>query len=256
MIHSHAVVDPSATVHETANIGPFTVIGPDVSIGEGTVIGSNNVIKGPTKIGKNNKVFQFCTIGEDTPDLKYDGEPTELVIGDNNVFREYSSVHRGTVQDNGITKVGNHNLIMTYAHVAHDCVVGDHCILSNHAALAGHVHLGDWAIVSASAGVHQYCHIGEHAFIGAFSAVFQDVPAYVIVQGSPAVPRVVNSEGLKRRDFSSTDIKAIQVAFKTLYKRKLPLAEALVELKKQSEVNSVVKPLYESVANAKRNIVR
>lgn len=256
MIHPQAIVDPSASVHEKAEIGPFTLIGPNVTIGEGTVVGSNNVIKGPTKIGKNNRIFQFCTIGEDTPDLKYDGEPTELIIGDNNTFREYSSVHRGTVQDRGITTIGSHNLIMTYAHVAHDCVVGDHCILSNHAALAGHVHLGDWAIVSASAGVHQYCRVGSHAFIGAFSAVFQDVPAYVIVQGAPAVPRIVNAEGLKRRNFSSDDIKAIQVAFKTLYKRKLPLADALIELKQQAEANAVVQPLYDSVANAKRNIVR
>ena len=256
MIHPQAIVDPSAKVHETASIGPFTFIGPDVIIGEGTVIGSNNVIKGPTTIGKNNQFFQFCTIGEDTPDLKYKGEPTELIIGDNNSFREYCSVHRGTVQDNGVTKIGSHNLIMTYAHVAHDSVVGDHCILSNQAALAGHVHLGDWAIVSASAGVHQYCRVGAHAFVGAYSAVFQDVPAYVIVQGSPAVPRIVNAEGLKRRDFSPENIKAIQSAFKTLYKRKLALADALVELKQQSEANPVVLPLYESVANANRNIVR
>ena len=256
MIHPQALVDPAANVHETASIGPFSIIGPNVTIGAGTVVGSNNVIKGPTKIGKNNKFFQFCTIGEDTPDLKYKGEPTELIIGDNNSFREYCSVHRGTVQDNGVTQIGSHNLIMTYAHVAHDCIVGDHCILSNNAALAGHVHLGDWAIVSASAGIHQYCHVGPHAFVGAFSAVFQDVPAYVIVQGSPAVPRIINAEGLKRRDFSNDDIKAIQVAFKTLYNRKLPLAEAIAELEKQSEANPVVKPLYESVANAKRNIVR
>lgn len=256
MIHPQALVDPSAEVHETATIGPFSFIGANVVIGEGTVVGSNNVIKGPTRIGRNNKFFQFCTIGEDTPDLKYDGEPTELIIGDNNNFREYSSVHRGTIQDNGKTIIGSHNLIMTYAHVAHDCIVGDHCILSNQAALAGHVHLGDWAIVSASAGIHQYCHVGAHAFVGAYSAVFQDVPAYVIVQGSPAVPRVVNTEGLKRRDFSGEDIKAIQVAFKTLYKRKLSLADALVELERQSSVNPVVKPLYDSVANAKRNIVR
>ena len=256
MIHPQALVDPSATVHKTASIGPFSVIGPGVSIGEGTVVGSGNVIKGPTRIGRNNKFFQFCTIGEETPDLKYDGEPTELLIGDNNSFREYCSVHRGTVQDRGTTTIGSHNLIMTYAHVAHDCVVGDHCILSNNAALAGHVHLGDWVIVSASAGVHQYCHVGAHAFIGAFSAVFQDVPAYVIVQGIPAVPRIVNAEGLKRRDFSAGDIKAIQTAFKTLYKRKLALSDALVELRAQSRANPAVTPLYESVANARRNIVR
>ena len=256
MIHPQAIVDPSSVVHETAEIGPFTLIGPDVVIGAGTVVGSNNVIKGPTNIGKNNRFFQFCTIGEDTPDLKYQGEPTELIIGDNNVFREYSSVHRGTVQDNSKTVVGNNNLIMTYAHIAHDCVVGNHCILSNQAGIAGHVHLGDWAIISASAGVHQYCHVGAHAFIGAYSAVFQDVPAFVTAQGCPAVPRIINSEGLKRRGYSAEDIKAIQKGFKVLYKRKLSLADALIELEKQVAINDVIRPLYNSVANAKRHIIR
>lgn len=256
MIHPQAIVDATANVHETASIGPFTLIGAGVEIGAGTEIGAHNVFKGPTKIGENNRFFQFCSIGEDTPDLKYQGEPTELIIGDNNTFREYCSVHRGTVQDQGHTLIGNDNLIMTYAHVGHDCVIANNCILSNSAALAGHVHLGDSVIVSATAGIHQYCHIGAHAFIGAYSAVFQDVPAYITVQGAPAVPRVVNAEGLKRRNFSNEDVKAIQSAFKTLYKRKLSLADALVALKTQAEANAVVKPFYESVANSKRNIVR
>ncbi len=256
LIHPQAIIHPSASIHETVSIGPFTVIGSEVSIDEGTCIGAHNVIKGPIRIGRKNQVFQFCTLGEDTPDLKYKGERTELVIGDGNVFREYSSVHRGTVQGQGVTRIGDHNLIMCYGHVGHDCVLGDHCIISNAAMLAGHVHIGDWAILSANAGIHQYCHIGSHAFIGAYSAVFQDVPAYVTVQGSPAVPRIVNAEGLKRRGFSAEDIKAIQIAFRTLYKKKLSLTDALTEIAHQAEAHPVVQPLYDSVANAQRNIVR
>jgi len=256
LIHPQAIIDPSAQLHETVSVGPFTIIGPDVTIDEGTVIGPNNIFKGPTRIGKNNRFFHFCTIGEDTPDLKYKGEPTELIIGDNNTFREYASVRRGTVQDAGKTVIGDNNLIMCYAHVGHDCFVGNHCIMSNSSGLAGHVHLSDWVIVSGFSAVHQYCHIGPHAFVAGYSAVFQDVPAFVTVQGAPAVPRVINAEGLKRRGFASEDIKAIQTGFKTLYKKKLSLADATAELKKLAETNEHVKVLYESVAHAKRNIVR
>lgn len=256
MIHPQAIVDPTAEIHESVEVGPFTLIGSNVKIGAGTVIGANNVIKGPTIIGKNNRFFQFCSIGEDTPDLKYKGELTELVIGDGNTFREFCSVHRGTVQDKGITLIGNDNLIMTYAHVAHDCVVANNCIISNSAALAGHVHLGDSVIVSASAGIHQYCKIGEHSFIGAYSAVFQDVPAYIIVQGAPAIPRIVNAEGLRRRGFSGEDVKQIQLAFKTLYKRKLSLSDAVEKIQLQMEKYPIVAPFYDSIVNAKRSIVR
>ena len=255
-IHPQAQIDPAAILHPSVAVGPFTLIGADVEIGAGTCIGPHNVIKGPTRIGQNNRVFQFCTLGEDCQDLKYQGEPTELIIGDNNRFREYCSVHRGTVQDRGATSIASDNLLLCYNDVAHDCHLGDHCILSSTAQLAGHVHLGDWAIVSANAGVHQHCRIGAHGFVGAYSAVFQDVPAYTVVHGAPAVPRVVNVEGLKRRQFSAADIRAIQTAFRTLYKRKLSLADALTEIRQQMEAHPVVKPLYDSVASAKRNIVR
>ena len=256
MIHPQAIVDPAAIVADDVSIGPFSVIGPEVEIGAGTVIGPHNVIKGPTKIGRCNRIFQFCSIGDDTPDMKYRGERTELEIGNNNIFREYFSVHRGTVQDHAKTSIGNDNLFLQYSHVAHDSVVGDHCIMSNAAAIAGHVHLGDWAIISATSAVHQYCHIGAHAFIGAYSAVYQDVPAYVTATGSPATPRVVNVEGLKRRGFEAEDIAAIKTAFKTLYKRKLSLVDALAAIREQMQEHPVVASFYESIADSKRNIVR
>ena len=177
MISPHAIVDPSARLHPTVEVGPWTTIGADVEIGEGCKIASHVVIKGPTTIGKRCEIFQFSTIGEATPDLKYQGERTTLTIGDENIFREGVTVHRGTAQDRGDTQIGSHNLLMAYAHVGHDCVIGDHCILVNNSVLAGHVLVGDWAIIGGYSGVHQYCQIGAHSFIGGMTKVTQDVPA-------------------------------------------------------------------------------
>src|SRR5690606_37826242 len=176
-----AIIHPNAKLAADAQVGPWTVIGPDVEIGEGSVIASHVVLKGPTTIGKNNRIYQFSSIGEDTPDLKYKGEPTRLVIGDNNVIREGVTIHRGTVQDRSETTIGDNNLLMAYVHVGHDSVIGNNCILVNNAALAGHVHIGDWAILSGFTLVHQFCKIGAHSFSGMGSAIGKDVPAYVMV---------------------------------------------------------------------------
>ena len=190
MIHPSAIIDPAASIAEGVSIGPWSYIGPGVEIGPGCRIESHVVIKGPTKMGRNNRVYQFSTLGEDTPDLKYRGEPTTLTIGDNNIFREGVTIHRGTVQDRGDTQIGDNNLLMAYVHVGHDSLVGNNCILVNNAALAGHVVIHDWAILGGYTLVHQFCHVGQHAFTGMGSAVGKDIPAYVMVTGSPPRPAV------------------------------------------------------------------
>ncbi|MDB4351878.1 acyl-ACP--UDP-N-acetylglucosamine O-acyltransferase, partial [Porticoccaceae bacterium] len=183
MIHPSAVIDPTAKIADKVTIGPWTMIGADVEIGEGCDISSHVVIKGPTKIGAGNRIYQFSTIGDDTPDVKYKGEPTRLIIGDNNVIREGVTIHRGTVQDNSETIIGNNNLLMAYAHVGHDCVIGDNVIMVNNASVSGHVYVGDWAILSGYALVHQYVHIGPHCFIGPAAFVYHDVPAFITAFG-------------------------------------------------------------------------
>ena len=256
MIDSLAIIDPAATLAEGVSIGPYTTVGPDVEIGPGTEIGSHNVLKGPMKIGANNTILQFCTLGEGSPDLKYKGEPTTLIIGDNNVIREGVTMHRGTIQDNSQTTVGSHNLFMAYAHVGHDSAVGNHCIIANNSSLAGHCTMGDWAILSGMSGVHQYGSVGEHAFIGAYTYIDKDVPAYVMAQGIPAKPRAINVEGLRRRDIQESDIQALVVAFKTLYKRKLTLKEALETITEQANDSEKVAVFLKSITESRRQIIR
>jgi len=255
-IHSQAIVDPKANIAPGVEIGPWTTIGPDVVIEEGTVVASHVVIKGPTHIGKNNKIYQFSSVGEDTPDLKYQGEITRLVIGDNNVIREGATLHRGTIQDRGETVIGNDNLLMAYVHIGHDSVVGNHCILVNNAALAGHVIVGDWAILSGFTLVHQFCHLGEHCFTGMGSAVGKDIPAYMTVAGAPAAARSINMEGLKRRGFSREEISMLSKAFKIIYRRGLTLEKAIEELGSLSSNTAVLTPLLDSLKSSKRGIVR
>lgn len=256
MIHPQAIVHPDAQVADDVNVGPWTSIGPDVVIGSGCEIASHVVIKGPTIIGRNNHIYQFSSVGEDTPDLKYKGEPTRLVIGDNNVIREGVTIHRGTVQDRSETTIGNHNLIMAYVHIGHDSVLGDHCILVNNTALAGHVVVGDWAILSGFTLVHQYCHIGAHSFTGMGTAIGKDVPAYVMVNGSPAAAKSVNAEGLRRRGFSREQIAAITRAFKIIYRRGLTVEEALLQLQQLAQEAPVLELLIDSLKNSTRGIVR
>lgn len=256
MIHSSAIVDPAATLADDVEVGPWTLIGPGVTIGAGTKIASHCVIKGPTTIGQRCEIFQFSTIGEATPDLKYRGEETTLTIGDDNIFREGVTVHRGTVQDRGDTAIGNGNLLMAYAHVGHDCVVGDHCILVNNSVLAGHVVLDDWVIVGGYSGVHQYCRLGAHAFIGGMSKVTQDVPAFLIAEGHPASPRMINSEGLKRRGFSKESIKTLQKAYKVLYRQGLSLKDAKSTLSEMAVDSAEVALMLETINASQRGIVR
>jgi UDP-N-acetylglucosamine acyltransferase len=256
MIDPRAVVDPSAVIAEDAEVGPFTIIDANVEIGSGTVIGPHNVIKGPTKIGKNNRILQFCSIGEDTPDLKYKGEDTRLIIGDGNVIREGVTIHRGTIQDRSETTIGNQNLIMAYVHIGHDSIIHNKTILVNNAALAGHVEVGDWAIISGFSSLHQYCNVGAHSFIGAHAWITQDVPAYVMVAGNPPKSRTINSEGLRRRDFSSEQIRCLQRAYKTIYRKGIELSEAISILRADEENIDILKPLIDSLEKSERGILR
>ncbi len=255
-IDPRAIIDPSAVIGNDVVIGPWTLIGPDVKIGDGTVIHSHVVVRAYTDIGKNNRIYQFSTIGEDTPDLKYKGEPTRLEIGDNNTIREGVTIHRGTVQDQGLTFVGSDNLLMAYVHIGHDSHVGSNCILVNNASLAGHVHVGDWAIISGYALIHQYVSVGAHSFIGAGAYLTQDIPAYVMAAGTPTVPKTINSEGLRRRGFDKAQIAAIKKAYKMLYRQGLPLDEAMESIQAIATEQPVVQVLVDSVRTSKRGLQR
>lgn len=262
MIHPSAVIHETAIIHEGAQIaanveiGPWTVVGAEVEIGEGCWIGSHVVLKGPAKIGRRNKIFQFCSIGEDCQDKKYKGERTFLEIGDDNVIREHCTIHRGTAQDQALTKVGSRNLLMVNVHVAHDCVIGDDCILANNATLAGHVHLGDWVIFGGLAAIHQFGRVGSHAFVAGMAALNKDVPPYVMAAGHYAKPFGVNSEGLKRRGFSAEAISAVKKAYKILYRQGLTVEEALVELQTMAEAEPAIGPFVDFLKQNERGIVR
>lgn len=256
MIDPRAIIDPSAKIADDVSVGPWSVIGPDVEIGAGTKVESHVIIKGPSVIGQNNHIFQFSSVGEDTPDTKYDGEPTRLVIGDNNVIREGVTIHRGTVQDNSVTIIGNDNLLMAYVHIGHDSVIGNHCILVNNAALAGHVYVADYAILGGFTLVHQFCKIGAHCFTGMGSAIGKDVPAYVMVNGNPAVAKTINMEGLKRRGFSKEEVSTINKCFKLIYRRGLIVDEAIKELQLLAVNCEPVNLLIESLQTSSRGIVR
>jgi len=256
MIHEQAIIEPGAVIGKNVTIGPWTYISKDVVIGDDCVISSHVVINGPTQIGKGNRIFQFASIGEECQDLKYAGEPTELIIGDNNTFRESCTIHRGTVQDNSLTQIGSNNLFMAYTHVAHDCVVGNHCILANNASIAGHVHVGDHAILGGMTGVHQFCHIGAHSFIAANALVLKDVPPYVMASGQPAKPFGLNAEGLKRRGFSKDVILTVKRAYKSVYRKELSVDDALIEINQSSNNMPEITVFTDFIRDSSRGIIR
>jgi UDP-N-acetylglucosamine acyltransferase len=256
VIDERALVSPQAELAADVTVGPFSVIGPQVRIGARTRIAAHVVINGPTTIGADNVFFQFASIGDAPQDKKYRGEPTRLEIGDRNVFRESCTVNRGTTHDEGITRVGNDNLLMAYTHVAHDCQVGNQIVMANYAALSGHVSLGDWVIMGGFAGVHQFCKVGAHAFIANNAAVTRDVPPYLMAVGQPATPHSVNSEGLKRREFSAVQIRNIREAFRILYRRELPLETAVKELTTLAETQPEIRPFVEFIAASNRSLIR
>lgn len=257
LIHPTAVIDPSAKLAADVRVGAFCLIGADVEIGEGTEVGPHCSIHGPTRIGRNNRFIGHVAVGGEPQDKKYAGERTELVIGDDNVFREFVTLNRGTGGGGGITTIGNGNWMLAYTHVAHDCHVGNHCVFSNNTTLAGHVSVGDYVIISGFAGAHQFCRIGAHAFLGMGALTNGDVPPFTMV-GSDSLgrPRGINSEGLKRRGFDAERIASIKRAYRTLYVAGLPLAEAKVQLAEQAAHSADVKDLLDFIEHAERPLLR
>ncbi len=229
-IHPTALVDPGAELAEDVQVGAYAVIGPGVRIGAGTTVGPHAVVEGETTIGRGNRIFQFASVGAEPQDKKYRGEPTRLEIGDGNTIREFVTLNRGTVQDQGVTRIGDDNWLMAYVHVAHDCVVGSHTIFANTTNLGGHVQVGDWAILGGNSQVHQFCKIGAHAMTGAGTVVLQDIPPFVMATGNTAAAHGINSEGLRRRGFSAEAIGALRRAYKTVYRSGLTLDEARARL--------------------------
>jgi UDP-N-acetylglucosamine acyltransferase len=256
MIDSRAVISPQADIADSVQIGAFSIIGPNVSIGPRTWVGPHAVINGPTRIGADNKIFQFASLGEIPQDKKYKGEETRLEIGDRNVFREFVTVNRGTVQGDGVTRIGDDNLLMAYVHVAHDCRVGNQTVLSNVATLGGHVEIGDYAILGGLSAVHQFCMVGAHSFIANNGAVTRDVPPYVMAVGQPATPHSVNVVGLERRGFTEEQIRNIRRAYRVLYRSGLKLKNALEELDKAAALQAEIRPFVEFIRRSTRSIVR
>jgi UDP-N-acetylglucosamine acyltransferase len=255
-IHPTAIVDPKAELADDVTVGAYSLIGPDVKVDSGTSIGSHVVITGHTSIGKHNQIFQFSSLGEAPQDKKYQGEPTKLEIGDQNTIREFCTFNRGTSQDKGVTKIGNHNWIMAYVHIAHDCHVHNNTILANNSSLAGHVDMYDYAILGGFTLVHQFCKIGQHVITAVGSVVFKDIPPYVTASGYDANPHGINAEGLKRRGFSAESITNIKRAYKTLYRQSLTLDEAKVALTQQALKAPELSLLVEFLNQSTRGIIR
>lgn len=258
-IHATAIIDAKAELDSSVEVGAYTIIEAGVKIDAGTRIGSHAVIKGPTTIGKNNHIFQYVSLGEQPQDKKYIDEATTLEIGDNNTIREFCTFNRGTIQDKGVTKVGNDNWIMAYVHLAHDCDVGNHTILANNATLAGHVDIHDYAILGGYTLVHQFCKVGAHAFTAASSVLFKDVPPYVTVGstgGSAVEPHGINTEGLRRRAFTKDEITQIKRAYKVLYRNGLSLDDAKNELETMQKECDKIKLLSDFLSLSTRGIIR
>jgi UDP-N-acetylglucosamine acyltransferase len=256
LIHETAIVSPEAVIGENVTIGPYCIVEGDVTLGDNCVLHRHVVVRGKSRIGRGNEFYQFTSIGEDCQDKKYAGEETELIIGDNNIFREGVTVHRGTVQDNSVTKIGSNNLLMVNAHIAHDCIIGNDIVIANNVAVAGHVTIEDYAILGGTVAVHQFCKIGAHAFIGGGGIILRDVPPYVMISGTKHIPQGINSEGLRRRGFSSDTIMAIKRAYKTLYRDGNTLEEAMNKIVSKAEGSPELGHMITFLANSDRGIVR
>ena len=256
-IHSTAVISPNASLGDDVKIGPYSIIGEDVVIGSSCRIDPHVVIQGPTTVGSHCQFFSFCSIGVPPQDLKFQGEPTKLVIGAHNIFREYVTVNRGTLGGGGQTLIGDHNCIMAYGHIAHDCILGNHILLANAATLAGHVTIEDHATVGAFSGVHQFCRVGAYGFVGGYSVITKDVLPYSkTVSAREAKNYGVNTIGLERRSFSAESIKAIRSAYRLLLQSNLNTSQALEELKKRFLDNSEIQILINFIENSERGIIK
>ncbi|HFD79399.1 MAG TPA: acyl-ACP--UDP-N-acetylglucosamine O-acyltransferase [Gammaproteobacteria bacterium] len=256
LIHPTAVVDAAARIAADVVIGPYSIIAAGVEIDRGTWIGPHVVISGCTRIGRDNRIFQFASLGEEPQDRKYSAEATRLEIGDGNTIREYVTINRGTVQDQGVTRIGDDNWIMAYVHIAHDCRIGSHTIFANNATLAGHVQVGDYAILGGATLVHQFCRIGEQAFTAYGARINKDVPPFVTVSEGKARPRGLNVEGLRRRGFDEDRIRQLKEAYRILYRSELPLEQALERLRVLAGQSADVERLLAFVESGERSIVR
>jgi len=256
MIHPTAIISPKAELAADVEVGPYSIIDDNVRIDSGTRVASHVVIKGPTTIGKNNNIYQFASLGDDPQDKKYAGEPTTLEIGDGNTIREYVTINRGTTQDDGITRLGNNNWLMAYVHIAHDCKVGNETIFANLASLAGHVTVEDYVIFGGMSGAHQFTRIGAHAFIGNNAGVTRDVPPYLLVFGQPAVPKGINSEGLKRRGFDADAVRSVKEAYRILYRKDNRLEEAQAQIAELAKESPELAAMAEFLSLSERSIVR
>lgn len=260
LIHPTALVAPGAKIADDVSVGAYSLIGEHVTIGRGSVVGPHCAIDGHTTIGANNNFYRFCSIGGIPQDKKYRGEPTRLEIGDGNTVREYVTINTGTAQDVGVTRVGDDNWIMAYAHIAHDCQIGHHTVIANGVQLAGHVHIGDWAILGGLTAVHQFARIGAHTMIGGTSSIRQDIPPYLIGAGDPFRPVGINSEGLGRRGFDAETIAALKEAYKLLYRRKLKIDEACEQMRAlqgaKPEVHAAVQLMIDFLESSTRGIAR
>jgi len=255
-IHPSCIIDPEAAVGEGVEIGPWTIVGSGVKIGDGCKIGSHVVLRGPTRIGKNNKIYQFSSIGEDTPAIAYTGESTTLLIGDNNIIREGVTIHRGMQQHNGETIIGSNNLLMAYVHIGHDCVVGDHVIMANNSSVSGHCNVGDYANIGGYAGVPQFRNIGAYTHIAGLSLVLKDVPAFITAGGHPASAIGLNLEGMKRRGLDQSVIDALKQAYKVVYRSGLLLSKALEQLDESVALCPEVAIFVQSIRDSQWGIVR
>ncbi|MGE4240439.1 acyl-ACP--UDP-N-acetylglucosamine O-acyltransferase [Ramlibacter sp.] len=230
-VHPTAIIDPKAELDSSVTVGPYSIIGPHVRIGAGSQVASHCVIEGHTTIGRDNRIFQFVSLGSINQDKKYKGEPCELVIGDRNTIREYSTYHIGTAQGGGITRLGDDNWMMAYTHLAHDCIVGSNTIFANNAQIAGHVVVGDWVILGAYTCVHQFVRIGAHGMTGMGTVLLADQPPFVMSEGQPAAARSMNYEGLRRRGFSAARVSAVKAMHKALYREGLTLDDAVSRIR-------------------------
>ena len=255
-VHPTAIIGSGARLHPTVEVGPYAVIGPQVEIGAGTTVGPHAVIEGRTRLGERNRVFQFASVGAQPQDLKYAGEDSALEIGDENLIREFTTLHKGTTGGGGVTRIGNRNLFMAYAHVAHDCQVGSGCVFANSATLGGHVEIGDHVILGGLAAVHQFTRIGRHAFIAGGSMVVMDVPPFCTAQGDRAELAGVNGIGLARHGFSEDQISRVKEAYRILFRSKLPLEEAVERLRTELGDQSEIQTLLTFVTTSERGLTR
>ena len=254
-IHPTAIIDPTARIGADVKVGPWTLVGPGVEIGDSTIVHSHVVIKGPARIGRSNQIFQFASVGEDCQDKKFAGEPTRLEIGDNNVIREGCTIHRGTIQDQSLTRIGSNNLLMAYVHIAHDCMLGDNIIMANNATLAGHVKVGNGVILGGFTTVHQFCKIGDFSMSAAQAAVFKDIPAFVMVGGNPARAHGMNFEGMRRRGYEPELIRTLRQSYKIIYRQGLRTAEAIDKLESMPACKEL-QLLLDSLKDSTRGITR